>query len=133
MSGIIGRENLSSPTPSFIIGNKILKTFLDQGVKAYKWVSEVLTKRVNYLVERDIPLLLPENGKFGALFILMNAPERGSTYSDKLAKEGIISVTGEPFYGRSVDLVRLSLVSVPYANGDNLWKENVDNLAKTIG
>lgn len=132
MNGIIGRENLSSPTPSFIIGNKILNAFLDQGVRAHEWVSKVLAGRVNYLLEKDIPLLLPENGKFGALYVLMNAPERGNVYADKLGEEGTISVTGEPFYGGSVDLVRLSLVSVPYGEGDKLWKENVDNLAKEV-
>lgn len=132
MNGIIGRENLSSPTPSFIMGNEILKTFLDKGVKAHEWVSEILADRVNYLFEKEIPLVIPENGKFGALYVLMEAGENGSDFADKLGERGVISVTGEPFYGAEVDVVRLSLVSVPFVDEDRLWKENVDNLAKRL-
>lgn len=132
MNGIIGRENLSSPTPSFIIGDEILKTFLSQGVKAHEWVSEILADRVNYLLEKDIPLILPDNGKFGALYVLMEATERGNDFADKLGEKGVISVTGEPFYGDSVDAVRLSLVSVPFVEGNRFWKENVDNLADQL-
>lgn len=132
MNGIIGMENLSSPTPSFIMRNEILKSFLNQGVKAHEWVSEILADWVNYLFEKGIPLVVPENGKFGALYVLMKARGSGSDFADKLGEEGVISVTGEPFYGGSVDMVRLSLVSVPFVEGGRLWKENVDNLSKVL-
>lgn len=133
MNAIIGRENLSSPTASFIIGDKILTAFLEENVRAHEWVSRILADRVNYLLEREIPLILPENGKFGALYVLMKTREPGSTFASRLIEEdGIVSVTAEPFYGDSVNAIRLSLVSVPYTENDQLWKENVDVLATKI-
>ena len=132
MNGIIGRENLSSPTPSFIMGTKILKAFLDKGASVHEWASEVLAGRINYLLEKGIPLLLPENGKFGALYVLMKAESSGDSFAEELAEKGIISVPAEPFFGGPVNYVRLSLVSTPFAEGDKLWKGNVDALAEKI-
>jgi len=133
MNAIIGRENLSSPTASFIIGDKILQAFLDEDVKAHEWISKILAGRVNYLLENDLPLILPQNGKFGALYALLETEKRGDEFAQELSEEGIISVTAEPFYGKSVNAVRLSLVAVPYVEGDKLWKENVDTLKETLG
>jgi len=133
MNAIVGRENLSSPTASFVIGNEILETFLEEDVMAHEWVSEILASRVNYLLSKGLPLILPENGKFGALYVLLKSPKPGSEFADELSKSGIIAVTGEPFYGGRVEAVRLSLVSVPYQERDVTWKENVDKLAEVIG
>ncbi|MFP4646774.1 MAG: hypothetical protein ACLFN4_04030 [Candidatus Acetothermia bacterium] len=63
----------------------------------------------------------------------MEANNRGNDYIEKLGKEGVIAVSGEPFYGGSLDAVRLSLVSVPFVESDKMWKENVDNLKRVIG
>lgn len=132
MNAIVGRENLSSPTPSFIIGNEILTDFVDGKIRVHEWASRLLASRFNYLLENDIPLLLPENGKYGALYALMETSEAGSKVNDELAKEGIITVPAKPFYGDEVNAVRLSLVSVPFVEGDKLWEENVDKLAALI-
>lgn len=133
MNAIVGRENLSSPTLSFIVGDKILKSFLDEDARAYEWVSKILADRVNYLLRRDIPLILPKNGKFGALYVLMKTDNRGTEFANQLIENhGIVTVTGEPFYGDIVNAVRLSLVSVPYVENDSFWKDNVDKLAEVL-
>ena len=132
INAILGRECLSSPTPSFLMGNEILNAFLNNKANLHEWVTKILAGRVNYLLEKEIPLMLPENGKFGALYVLMKTKEDGEEVADKLAEKGIISIKAAPFFGERVNAVRLSLVSVPYVQGDDLWKENVEKLARTI-
>lgn len=130
INAILGRESLSSPTPSFLIGNEVLKAFLEEEINLHNWITRILARRVNYLLEKEIPLILPENGKFGALYVLMETEADGTEVADRLAEDGVVSIKAEPFFGKRVNAVRLSLVSVPYVEGDDLWKENVDKLAE---
>ena len=133
MNAIIARENLSSPTPSFIVGAEILRRFLENPVN-HKWLCRVLASRLTILME-EIPdyLMLPENGMFGALYVLLRTNEKATRFADKLIKEyGIVTVPGTQFYGALVNAVRLSLVSVPWSKGDETWIQSVKALKKAL-
>lgn len=133
MNAIIGSENLSSPVLSFIIGSNILQTFLEKDPKPYEWISKILADRINCLLEKGVPLILPKNAKFGGLCVLMATGRSATEFAKKfLEKGGIVSVPGKLFYGDKFNAVRLSLVSVPYVEGDQLWKENVNKLVEII-
>ena len=133
MSAIVARENLSSPTPSFIIGANILRRFLENPVN-HKWLCRILASRLTILME-EIPdcLMLPENGMFGALYVLLRTNKKAVKFVDKLIKEyGIVTVPGNQFYGDLVNAVRLSLVSVPWSEGDEKWIQSVRTLKKAL-
>lgn len=119
MNAIIGRENLSSPTSSFIVGAEILKRFLEIPI-SHEWLCKVLANRLTILM-KEIPdqLILPGKGAFGALYVLVKTKQEGMKVAEKLIKEhGIVTVAGNQFYGGPVNALRLSLVSVPWSEGD---------------
>jgi len=133
MNAIIGRENLSSPTPSFITGTAILRRFLETPIN-HEWVCKVLAERLTVLME-EIPdhLMLPGNGMFGALYVLVRTSQETTKVADKLIKEhGIVTVAGNQFYGGPVNAVRVSLVSVPWSKGDEAWIKSVKTLKKAL-
>ncbi len=133
MNAIVGRENLSSPTPSFIIGAEILRRFLENPI-SHEWLCRVLANRLTILME-EIPdfLMLPRNQMFGALYVILRTNEKGAKFADKLIKkQGIVTVAGNQFYGDSVNAVRLSLVSVPWSKGDKEWVQSVRILKKAL-
>ena len=130
MEAIIGRENLSSPTASFIAGKEILQRFLQQPV-SYEWVCRVLAGRLTVLMaEIGERLMLPGNGMFGALYVPVLTGQSGSkAFADKLIEEfGIVTVPGDQFYGGPANAVRLSLVSVPWNEGEEAWIASVKAL-----
>jgi len=133
MNAIIGRENLSSPTPSFIIGAEILRRFLENPIN-HRWLCRILANRLTILME-EIPdrLMLPGNGMFSALYVLLRTNEEATKFADKLIKNyGIVTVSGNQFYGGPVNAVRLSLVSVPWSEGDAEWVQSVRTLKKAL-
>jgi len=130
MEAIVGRENLSSPTPSFIAGTEVLRRFLDQP-KSYEWVCRVLANRLSILVkEMGDYLILPKNGLFGALYVLVNTGDQPcKPFADKLiADSGIVTVPCNQFYGGEAHAIRLSLVSVPWTEGEEGWIASVQAL-----
>ncbi len=130
MEAIVGRENLSSPTPSFIAGTEVLKRFLDQP-RSYEWVCRVLANRLTTLIERmGDHLLLPANGLFGALYVLVKTgDEPCKGFADRLIDQtGIVTVPCNQFYGGEAGAVRLSLVSVPWTEDDAGWIASVEAL-----
>lgn len=133
MNSILGREELSSPTASFHIGQEVLREFLREP-NTYKWLDKILADRLSLLIKKDLPLILPENGKFGALYVLMRTGEMdGKKFVEKVGDEyGIIPIPAQQFYGEPVNAIRLSLVSTPWSEGDKNWEKNVDNLNKAI-
>lgn len=133
MSSIIGRENLSSPTPSFIAGAAVLQRFLETPL-SHEWVCRVLADRLTVLME-EIPdyLMLPRNGMFGALYVLVSTNDEGTKVADNLIKDqGIVTVPANQFYGDKVKAIRLSLVSVPWSEGDEAWIQSVSALKKAL-
>ncbi len=133
MDNILGREDLSSPTASFIIGQEILKSFLNKP-ETHEWLGNILAHRLSYLRGKNLPLKLPENGLFGGLYTLMSTRTmEGEEFIKKASKHhGIIPIPGKAFYGEPVNAIRLSLVSVPWAKGDPWWRKNVETLQKAI-
>jgi len=134
MEAIIGRENLSSPTPSFIAGTHILRNFLRHPV-SYEWVCRVLAERLTILMEEVYEyLILPKNGIFGALYTLIRTGQTdGKIFADKLIdKYGIVTVPANSFYGGPVNAVRLSLVSVPWSERDEEWISSVKALKQAL-
>ena len=134
MEAIIGRENLSSPTPSFIAGTYILRKFLENPT-SHEWVCKVLADRLTILMEEVHEyLILPKNGIFGALYALIKTGEiDGKVFADKLIeKYGIVTVPADSFYGGPVNAVRLSLVSVPWSEGDEEWISSVKALKQAL-
>jgi aspartate/methionine/tyrosine aminotransferase len=133
MSSLIGREDLSSPTPSFIIGESVLQRFLeDQSIN--HWLCKILAKRLTLLMEEKLPLILPKNGVFGALYAMVDTGKKdGIAVSERLLEQsGIAVVPGEPFYGGPVNAIRLSLVATPWIKGDEEWAKNVQRLKKAL-
>lgn len=133
MNAIIGRENLSSPTPSFIVGAAVLQRFLGTPI-SHEWVCRVLADRLTVLME-EIPdyLMLPGNGMFGALYVLVSTNNEGTKVSDKLIKDqGIVTVPANQFYGGEVNAIRLSLVSVPWSEEDEAWIQSVNALKNAL-
>lgn len=133
MNCIIGRENLSSPTSSFISGAEIIKRFLEKPV-THEWLCTVLANRLTVLME-EIPdyLMLPRNGMFGALYALVKTNQESTKVAERLIKEyGIVTVAGNQFYGGPVNAVRVSLVSVPWREGDETWIQSVKALKKAL-
>lgn len=133
MNAIVGRENLSSPTPSFIIGAEILRRFLANPT-SHKWLCRVIANRLTILIEEvSDNLMLPGNGMFGALYVLLKTREEANKFANKLMeKHGIVTVPGTPFYGGPTDAVRLSLVSVPWSEGDEEWVKSVKTLKRAL-
>ena len=134
MEAIIGRENLSSPTPSFIVGTHLLESFLKNPI-SHKWVCKILAERLTVLMEEIYEhLILPKNGIFGALYTLVKTGRSdGKTFADKLiVKYGIVTVPADSFYGGPVNAVRLSLVSVPWSEGDEEWISGVKALKQVL-
>ncbi len=134
MEAIVGRENLSSPTPSFIAGKEILRRFLDQP-KSYEWVCRVLANRLNILIEETGPhLILPGNGLFGALYVLVSTGNQPcKPFADRLIEEsGIVTVACNQFYGGEAHAVRLSLVSVPWTESEEGWIASVKALKSAL-
>jgi len=132
MEAIIGRENLSAPTLSFITGAHILRMFLENPV-THEWMCEILANRITVLLEERIPLLLPKNGLYGALYALVKTPIEGTKIADDLLNKGMVTVSGASFYGEPVNAVRLSLVAVPWVEGDEKWIDSVRALKKALG
>jgi len=133
MDSLIGRDNLSSPTPSFILCENALRMFLGNPI-THEWLCEVLASRLTTLIEEGLPLLLPKNGAFGALYVLLKTNGvDGSKFAEELIdKYGIVTVSGAAFYGGPVDVVRLSLVATPWTEGDEAWVKNVKTLKKAM-
>jgi aspartate/methionine/tyrosine aminotransferase len=131
MEAIIGRENLSAPTLSFIVGAHMIKMFLDNPI-THEWMCEVLANRITVLLEEGIPLILPKNGLYGAMYAMVKTPTEGKKFGDQVVNEGIVTVPGSAFYGEPVNAVRLSLVAVPWVDGDERWIESVRALKKTL-
>jgi len=134
MEAIVGRENLSSPTPSFITGKEVLRRFLDQP-RSYEWVCRVLANRLNILIrELGDRLLLPGNGLFGALYVLVKTGDQAcKPFADQLIeKNGIVTVPCNQFYGGEANAVRLSLVSVPWTESEEGWISSVGALKSAL-
>jgi len=134
MEAIVGRENLSSPTPSFITGKEVLRRFLDQP-RSYEWVCRVLANRLNILIrELGDRLLLPGNGLFGALYVLVKTGDQPcKPFADQLIeKNGIVTVPCNQFYGGEANAVRLSLVSVPWTESEEGWISSVGALKSAL-
>jgi aspartate/methionine/tyrosine aminotransferase len=133
MSSLIGREDLSSPTSSFIIGESVLQRFLEDH-SINHWLCKIMANRLTLLMEEKLPLILPQNGVFGALYALLDTgKEDGVVVSERLLDQsGIAVVPGEPFYGGPVNAVRLSLVASPWMKGDEEWVKNVQRLKKVL-
>ncbi|MBS3782037.1 MAG: pyridoxal phosphate-dependent aminotransferase [Candidatus Thermoplasmatota archaeon] len=133
MNNILGREELSSPTAGFMIGQEVLSEFLKKQ-ETYKWLDKILANRLNVLIDNDLPLILPDNGKFGSLYVLMRTGEMdGKEFIDRAYEQyGIVPIPAEAFYGEPINAVRLSLVSTPWSEGDKEWKENVENLKEAL-
>lgn len=134
MEAIVGRENLSSPTPSFIAGKEVLRRFLDEP-RSYEWVCRVLANRLNILIEEAGPhLMLPGNGLFGALYVLVSTGDQPcKPFADRLIEEsGIVTVPCNQFYGGEAHAVRLSLVSVPWSEDEEGWIASVRALKSAL-
>ncbi len=133
MNTIVGTENLSSPTHSFAVGVEALKLFLETPI-THEWLCAVLADRLSCMLEEDIPMILPGNGMFGALYVLVKT---GNMHGDEFAnnlidKSGIVTVSGNSFYGEKVNAVRISLVATPWSEGDETWRKNVKALKKAV-
>jgi aspartate/methionine/tyrosine aminotransferase len=134
MDAIIGRENLSSPTPSFIAGTEILKKFLQQPT-SYQWICRVLAARLTILMEEiGEHLMLPGNGLFGALYAaVLTGKTSSKEFSDTLIRDyGIVTVPGEQFFGGAANAVRLSLVAVPWSEDEKAWVTSVKALKDAL-
>ncbi len=133
MNSIIGRENLSSPTPSFTVGAHALQMFLDKPV-THEWTCRILADRLTSLMEENLPLILPGNGQFGALYALVrtNGVDGEKFANQLIERHGIVTVAGSAFYGKAIDAVRLSLVATPWTKGDTEWQENVKTLKRAL-
>jgi len=134
MQAILARECLSSPTPSFIVAKAVLNAFLAKPI-THVWTCRVLAERLTVLMEEvGDHLILPGNGTFGALYVLLRTPEDGARFAAKLLEEhGVVVVPGEGFYGGPVSAVRLSLVATPWTEGDEEWLSAVKALRKALG
>jgi len=98
-------------------------------------ICRVLADRLTILIEQvGDYLILPKNGMFGALYVLVRTGKaEGKVFADKLIKDyGIVTVPAEQFYGGPVNAVRLSLVSVPWSEGDEAWISSVNALKKAL-
>lgn len=131
IEALIGRENLSAPTLSFIVGTHMLRKFLENPI-AHEWTCKVLANRITILLEEEMPVILPKNGVYGALYALIRTPTDGKKFADKLLKKGMVTVPGSAFYGEPVNAVRLSLVAVPWVDGDKNWIESVKALKQAL-
>ena len=132
MEAFIGRETLSSPTSGFIIGAKVLETFLKNKI-VHEWACKILAQRLTMLIEEDLPLILPKNGAFGALYALIKTNKDGTKLADKLINEyGIVAIPGEPFYVQPKNVIRLSLMTTPWVKNDEEWVKSVKILKKAL-
>jgi aspartate/methionine/tyrosine aminotransferase len=129
---IIGNESLSAPTFSFIAGAHMLRLFLESPI-SHEWMCEILANRITVLLEEGIPLLLPKNGLYGALYALVKAPVEGTKFADELLNKGMVTISGNSFHGDPVNAIRLSLVAVPWVDGDEKWIGAVRALKKALG
>ncbi|MBS7657919.1 MAG: pyridoxal phosphate-dependent aminotransferase [Candidatus Bathyarchaeia archaeon] len=133
MEAFIGRETLSSPTLGFIIGAKVLQAFLKNQI-VHEWACKIIAKRLTILIEEGFPLILPKNGAFGALYALVETNNLNSVkLADKLInKYGIVAIPGEPFYGKQINVIRLSLAATPWSENDEEWIKAVKTLKKAL-
>jgi aspartate/methionine/tyrosine aminotransferase len=131
IEAIVGRENLSAPTLAFITGRNMMQMFLTNPI-AHEWMCEILANRITTLLDEGIPLILPKNGLYGALYALVKTPVDGAKFSNELLNKGVVTVSGDSFYGEPVNAVRLSLVAVPWVEGDEKWIESVRALKKAL-
>ncbi|MCW4032461.1 MAG: pyridoxal phosphate-dependent aminotransferase [Candidatus Bathyarchaeota archaeon] len=133
MKTTISRENISSPTASFIIGAEALKLFLNEPI-THEWLCRAVADRLTMLIEENIPLILPKNGIYGAFYGLIKTKDSdGSRFSNEIInKFGIVTIPGNSFYGDEIDVVRISLVATPWSEGDPIWRENVISLKKAL-
>jgi len=131
VEAIVGRENLSAPTLSFITGRVMLQKFLETPI-AHEWMCDILADRVTTLIEEEIPLIMPKNGLYGTLYALVRTPQEGKKSSDELLKKGIVTVPGSSFCSEPTNAVRLSLVAVPWVEGDEKWIAAVEALKKAL-
>jgi len=133
MNVIINRDNISSPTTSFFIAKEALELFIKEPI-THEWLCKILANRLTMLIEEGIPLILPKNGKFGALYALVKTNGiDGVKFSNELIdKFGIVTIPGSSFYGDKVDVVRISLVATPWSEGDRNWDKNLKILKKAL-
>ncbi len=132
MEAFIGRETLSSPTSGFTIGAKVLEAFLKNKI-VHEWACKILAQRLTMLIEENLPLILPKNGAFGALYALIKTNKDGTKLADKLINEyGIVAIPGEPFYGQPKNVIRLSLMATPWVKNDEEWVKSVKMLKKAL-
>ncbi len=133
MNAIINRDNISSPTTSFFIAKEALKLFIEEPI-THEWLCKVLANRLTMLIEEDIPLIIPRNGVFGALYALVKTEGNDSVeFSNGLIdKFGIVTIPGNSFYGDNIDVVRISLVSTPWSEGDRNWVKNIRELKRAL-
>ncbi len=133
MNSIIGRENLSSPTLSFVVAKYLLEAFIEHPIM-HEWTCKILASRLTTLMEEiQDHLILPGNNAFGALYVLVKTPEDGVKFAQKLVDEnGIVTVPGSSFRGTSTKAIRLSLVATPWTKGDETWIDSVMALKKTL-
>jgi len=75
-------------------------------------------------------LLLPGNGLFGALYVLVKTGDQPcKPFADRLIEQnGIVTVACNQFYGGEAHAVRLSLVSVPWTEKEEGWIASVKAL-----
>jgi len=131
IEAIIGRDNLSAPTFSFITGTYFLKIFLENPI-IHEWTCKILASRISTLIEEEMPLILPKNGIYGALYALVKTPKTGRIFAKELLNKGIVVVPGDSFYGDPIKAIRLSLVAVPWVEGDKKWIESIKVLKKAL-
>ncbi len=131
---IISRENISSPTISFLIGMEALKLFTEEPI-THEWLCEVVASRLTMLIEEGLPLILPKNGIYGAFYaIVRTGGIDGIKFTNDLAKKfGIVTIPGNSFYGDKIDATRISLVATPWSEGEQNWIENVKVFKKALG
>jgi aspartate/methionine/tyrosine aminotransferase len=59
----------------------------------HEWACKILAQRLTMLIEEDLPLILPKNGAFGALYALIKTNKDGTKLADKLINEyGIVAI-----------------------------------------
>ncbi len=133
MNVIINRDNISSPTTSFLIAKEALELFIKEPI-THEWLCKILAERLTMLIEEGIPLILPKNGIFGALYALVktNGIDAVKFSNELIDKFGIVTIPGNSFYGGKVNVVRISLVATPWSEGDRKWEKNLKMLKKAL-
>ncbi|MCZ2845559.1 MAG: pyridoxal phosphate-dependent aminotransferase [Candidatus Bathyarchaeota archaeon] len=133
MNTIISRDNISSPTTSFLIGIEALKLFINEPI-THEWLCELVANRLTMLIEEELPLILPKNGAYGAFYAIVRTKGMdGIKFSNELVKKfGIVTIPGNAFYGDEIDAVRVSLVTTPWSEDEQEWARNVRMFKKAL-